>query len=255
VRLRKLGTPLAVALLGCGRIGFPNAGDAVTSDVGAADAPISVVLASDDFARTLSGTWGTADVGGSWLIYNPDAATVGVAGDHAFATMNTATTYADFQVPSATAIDSEVSAIVSFGSVPATGSQYAFIMLRWVATSTAYLFVAELDAAGTMQAVIRRNTPAGPVTISTATNVLTNVAANDRIALALRATRTSPTTLCARMWRDGTAEPSACTTTVQDATPALQARGISYLGAQNVGSATPATLSFATFRFLRVGPL
>lgn len=73
------------------------------------------------------------------------------------------------------------------------------------------------------------------------------------MALSLVATGSMPTTLCGKLWLAAAAEPSACTVSVQDSTPELQGPGLSYLIGYDGGD-TPPTISFATFRFLRVGP-
>jgi hypothetical protein len=105
--------------------------------------------------------------------------------------------------------------------------------------------------------------PGGAVTVRLTTNTSTvttlatatlgsSVAPNTDFTLSLIATGLSPTTLCGRVWLSNSTEPTACTVTKLDSTPALQVPGIAYVYVGDIDSTKP-TVSFSTFRFLRIG--
>ena len=96
-------------------------------------------------------------------------------------------------------------------------------------------------------------------TVSGAETILTTqtvsglvVAAGDVLNVRLQAEGNGTTTLRAKIWRSGTAEPAAWTTTGSDTTAALQAAGA--VGLQNYlsGSATnaPVVASIADFQLV-----
>jgi len=71
----------------------------------------------------------------------------------------------------------------------------------------------------------------------------------------LNVTGTSPTTLSARVWRDGTAEPSTWQVSGSDATPALQVAGSPSLlvAVSSVSTVPTTTIAFDDFEVTRVG--
>jgi len=248
------GIVIAVALAACGRLDF---GDVGKSDASAGDAHVAndasqaVVIVSDDFERELGSGWGSADVGGAWNIYNPENSKVGVDAGHGAIGLSTTTAYVDCHVMSATALDTETSVNVGIDSVPAIGAVTATVSARWVADGTDYRLHLDVLAGGSADIFVERGSAGDYVDLADGIAPVT-VGANRNVALSLVATGASPTTLCGKLWLAGSAEPSACTVTVQDGTPALQVPGISYLVAYDSGDPPP-SVWFATFRFLRVG--
>jgi hypothetical protein len=260
----RLGTALAVTLAACGRIGFQSGSDGSGvgcgdgpggggSDGAPADAPISIVIASDDFARTVANGWGNADVGGAWSVFNPNNCTVSVGSGHGIVAMSTTTAHFDSHVYNATALDAETSAIVSFDRVPTTASYSTDVNLRWVANGTDYRLHLAVQAGGSADVYILRGSGGVLVQLGSATPIAA-VTPNVGVALSLRATGASPTTLCGKAWPASSAEPSACMVSASDSAAYLQVPGLSYLDVDDVGD-TPPTVSFSTFRYLQVGPM
>lgn len=244
--MRWLALVLALAS-GCGRLHFDDLSP---------DAAVSELLASDDFARTVANDWGTADLGGTWTIYNPMGATFDVSTGHGLVGLGAAETYTDFHVGTETALDTETRVLVSVDPLPAPGggAYYVFVSLRWDTPGNVYNVIAAVGSDGQIDLQLnvglsRNNTPLTP-----RTPVLTGIAANDRIAISVRATGASPTELCARAWREGDPEPVACAVTAEDTSPVLQVPGSSHLGVLSGTGASPTTVSFAAFRFFRIGP-
>jgi hypothetical protein len=249
----------AVALAGCGRIDFHNApaGDADLGDANLGDASsdamgIAVPIVSDDFGRSVANDWGTADVGGDWYAYNPNSSGVNVSSGHGSVVLSSTTAYSDFHVMGVTARDTQTSTVVSFDRVPTSGTYTVTVSVRWLNNGSDYRLHLDVLAGGALDVFIERGISSTYVTLANGTPTVM-ATAGVGLALSLAATGVSPTTLCGKLWLASTAEPSACTITIQDSTPALQAPGISYLVAYDSGG-TPPTVSFATFRFLRVGP-
>ena len=255
--MRGLLTALVIALAACGRVGFQStAGDApirVADAPSSPDAPISVVLASDDYARTVASGWGNADVGGTWEVYNPDNSTVDVGSGHGNVAMTSTTGYVDAHVMSGSAVDAETRVIVSFDQVPTTASYIAAVSVRFVAVGTDYRLQLDVFAGGSAEVHLERGSAGTYTALDNPTSSPT-VTPNAGVALSVRATASSPTTLCGKAWLATTAEPSACTVTVTDSTSELQTSGTSYLITYDNGDAPP-TVSFSTFRYLQVGPM
>ena len=249
---------LAVALGACGRIGFgattstTDASAPGDGDGGQPDAAIAVVLVSDDFARTVGASWGDADIGGTWTLFNPDSSTVTVGADHGRMTLSTTTAYVDTHVAGTTALDSETRVTLQLDRVPATGSYTVTISARWVTTGTDYRLHVDVLAGGVVSVFIDRGVAGSYSTVAMGT-FAGSIAPDTDYTMSLVATGASPTALCGRLWRTSTAEPTDCSVTATDATPELQVPGISYVDAYDSGG-TPPVLSFNTFRYLRIGP-
>jgi hypothetical protein len=69
------------------------------------------------------------------------------------------------------------------------------------------------------------------------------VAANDQLQMRLQVVGTSPTTIQAKVWRDGSTEPAAWQTTATDATASLQVAGSVGLMSYLWGTATNAPVA------------
>ena len=243
-----------VAVAACGRVDFGDAtslGDAAKTIDAAIDAATDVVLVSDDFARSISGAWGSADIGGAWDVFTRDGATVSVGSGYGNAALATTTGYADFHVVSATALDTDTRAIVSFDQLPTTGFYTAAVSARWVADGIDYRLHIDVQAGGEIDVLVESGSAAGYTTIQTAMTPIVATAGTG-LAMSLTTIGATPTALCGKLWLSDTTEPSDCTITAQDGDAALQVPGLSYLITYDTNGAPP-TVSFATFRYLRVG--
>ncbi len=241
---------MAYACAACGRIGFDGA---TAADAAAPDAAIAVVLASDDFGRVMSGGWGSADVGGAWSVFNPPSSAISVVNSRADVRLSSGTAYVDAHLTGATALDVQTSAVVSFDAVPTSRSFHAAVSTRWVADTPDYRAHVELLAGGSADIYIEVGTAQlGYTTLANASAPIA-LDANVGLALSVTAIGADPTTVCGKAWLVADVEPSACTVSSTDGTAALQVPGSSYLITYGSGGPAP-TVSFGTFRFLRVGP-
>ncbi len=203
----------------------------ITHDVTAVDPPVGV-LAQDGFARTVANGWGNADLGGAWTtsgtasLFSVD----GTAGRH---TLNAGATAGSF-LTGVSATDTEVQVTVSADRVP-SATTFLHVMGRRVGTQ-AYTARLRLAADGSVQLHVTRGngTPVAGGVVAGLT-----FAAGDQLQVRLQVEGTSPTTVRAKVWRVGTAEPATWGETMTDNTIAeLQTAG--GLGLQSYTGGTSA---------------
>ncbi|GEL94494.1 PKD domain-containing protein [Cellulomonas composti] len=223
----------------------------VTDDDGGVDAAQAVVqvdeqppdqpLALDGFARTVANGWGSADVGGAW-------ATVGTAsrwsvgsGVGRVVVPAGSTMTATLPVTSS-ALD--VTATFALSAVP-DATTYLGLVGRVAGTQDYSARIKLTPGVAPQLHLVRSGTVLGGGSIGGAV-----LAAGDRLHVRLQVQGTSPTTLRARAWRDGTPEPSTWSVVATDTTAALQVAGAPRLSAYQSSSATtgPLTVSWDDVR-------
>jgi PKD repeat protein len=207
--------------------------------------PAGSVYATDSFSRSATGGFGTADTGGPWTITGT-AADFSVNGAGTIALPRGANRYAYLAGVSST--DTEVSATAAF-SRPSGGSVYVGLIGRRVGANT-YGARAVVGSTGSVQLHLQRNTDT--VLRSVAISGLT-FSSGDQLRYRLQVTGTSPTTIQAKVWKAGSAEPATWQASITDATSGLQSAGSIGLYGYLSGSATPTTLP-VSFDELRAGP-
>jgi len=143
---------------------------------------------------------------------------------------------------SAASSDAAVTATVS--PLNAGGSVFASLVGRRVGTAD-YRGRAVVASTGAVSLQLQSS---GTTLVSRTVTGLT-YASGDRLRIRLQVTGTSPTTLRAKVWKIGTAEPETWTVTTTDSTAALQSAGHVGLGTY-VGSGVstlPQTVAFDDF--------
>lgn len=181
-------------------------------------APVATVLAADEFSRTVASGWGSAPTGGAWTVAGTASALSvdGSAGVVSLAPGSTRTmTLAGV---SANASDSEMS--FSLGAVPTGGGAYSSIFGR-VVGSQYYGANVWVKSTGVVAVVLKQ----GTTVLSTTTVPGITYTANAPLTLRLQVIGTSPTTIRAKVWPTGSAEPSAWLATATDSTAGLQTTG------------------------------
>ncbi|WP_434017255.1 PKD domain-containing protein [Naasia aerilata] len=226
-----------------------NAGATATSSrsitVGAAQ---PAELARDDFGRTTTGGWGTAPVGGAWTLGSTTTSAYSTDGSSGRITSTGAgRTYEAF-LGGVTTTSADVRATTTATPVPAGGSVYLSLIGRRVGTAD-YRARAVISAQGAITLQLNRS---GTTVASTAAGTFAD---GDRLQLRLQVTGTSPTTLRAKLWKAGTAEPAAWQVTFSDSTAELQTAGSSGLGLYVGSSVTslPTTAGFDDFSLVAAG--
>jgi PKD repeat protein len=182
-------------------------------------APPAGVLAQDAFARTVSNAWGSAEIGGPWT-------TSGAAGLFSVAdgvgrhTLNAGATAGSF-LTGVSSTSTEVQVTVSADRVP-YATTFLSVQGRRVGTD-AYAARLRLAADGSVQLHVTRGNGT-PVAGGVVTGL--TFAAGDQLRVRLQVEGASPTTVRAKVWRVGTAEPTNWGATMTDNTiPGLQAPG------------------------------
>ncbi len=215
---------------------------------------------SDTFTRTLSATWGAADIGGNYAGFyctNPDMNVTGTVGTvilpdpHNLGicaknnTVNTA--YRGGYLTNVSAQDVDIRFKVATATLSTSDNINAGFDARRVSGFTSYRGQVRLTP--TNQVWLQADTVVNDTTIGLGTNTRalgTTVSASSYIWVRAQVTGTFPTTIKMKAWNVGNPEPVGWTLTVQDSTAVLQAPGavglLSWLSpAWNQG---PATIRF-----------
>ena len=188
-------------------------------------APPVGVLGSDAFARTVSGGWGTADVGGAWSI--PSAASsFGVDGSVGTISM-TAGAGRNVYLPGVAASSTDVALTISTDKAVTGGGVYVSPIGRRVAGAGEYRAKVRLLANGQVALALVRTSSTGAETTIRAEATLAGLTASagTQIRVRLQVTGTSPTTVRAKVWAATAPEPAAWAASVTDSTAGLQVAG------------------------------
>lgn len=199
------------------------------------------VLAADAFGRSVSGGWGSADTGGAWSLVG-GSSTFSVAGGTGRATVGkgawTAPTLGSVR---ATSVDVTHSAVL--GAASTGGGVYVSTLARRVDASNDYHATARVLATGEVALSLVRRSGGVDTTLQTVTVPGLTVAPGAAWSVRLQAVGTGPTTLRARAWLTGSAEPSSWQVSTTDSTAALQGPGAVGLSFYLSGSATTAPVT------------
>ncbi|WP_354349101.1 PKD domain-containing protein [Pseudarthrobacter sp. PvP090] len=192
----------------------------VTTTTGAAP------LAQDSFNRTVSNGLGTADTGGPWSVTG-STSNYSVSSGEGRLRIATAgsSNYAYLSSVSSSATDCYLELATD---KPASGSGLYFSAVgRRIAGSGEYRAKAHVTSTGAVNLSLIRTTATGAET--TIQSGLTigglNYAVGDRLAMRLQVTGAGTTTIRAKVWEVGTAEPATWQRSATDTTAALQAAG------------------------------
>jgi PKD repeat protein len=223
----------------------------VTDDDGSTDSvtrqvtvTAPTVLASDSFNRTVTDGWGSANPGGAWTITG-GAANFDVANGVGTISTNTGAGPAAY-LNGVSARDVDATTQFSYNKPGTGGGVYTSLVVRRIGTSDYRL---KFRATGTATTVYLARMVNNVETILATQNIAGVIAANDSVNLRLQAQGTGTTTLRAKVWIKGAAEPAAWTLTATDTTAALQNPGAVGLYNYLSGSATngPSLLQVADF--------
>ncbi len=200
----------------------------LTKPVTVSSTPAPVVLASDDFGRTVAAGWGTADLGGTWTV-NGSTANASVSGGTGMLRMATAGAGPSIYMSTLSSSDTDLLTTFALDKVPVGGTsgvdqglQVRRIAgvgdyrakVRFLPGGAVRLGLYATNAAGTQTPVVAEATVPGLV-----------YTAGTQLDLRVRATGTSPTQLKARIWRHVDAEPATWNAQGSDSTAALQVAG------------------------------
>jgi hypothetical protein len=191
---------------------------------------VSSDLARDDYSRTVASGWGTATLGGNWTITGTATAlqVTGGVGQITLPAGSTRTAALASVVASGT--DSQVR--FTLDKVPTGGGIYETIFGR-TSGATNYSAAAWVKSTGQVALVIKQSA----VVLSNTVVAGLTYTAGAELNLRVQVTGSSPTTIRAKIWPTGQAEP-ATWVTVTDSAAGLQGSGTVGLQSALSSSAT-----------------
>jgi hypothetical protein len=179
--------------------------------------------ASDTFGRSVSGGWGAADTGGAWTV---PAAPSNFAVNGSVGTMTLPSAGAGYAayLNSVSAANLSVSVDVGLNKAATGGGVYHAVAARHTGT-TDYRTKIKLDPSGAVTLYLGKVVNGTETTLSSGVVSGLTAAGTDRLRIKLTLSGANPTTLSAKVWKVGTAEPAAAQRTVTDSTAGLQGAG------------------------------
>ena len=204
-------------------------------------APLTNVLARDEFDRTLASAWGRADVGGDWTLRGGAASRYSVGGGAGI-----------ISTPAGGLLKSDLDAVSSTRSLVSAefsvdkvvNDTYVSVVGRQIGTDY-YVAQLRLAANGSIRLYLLRNTGSSVGASSYLVPGLT-VVPGARYKVNLEVKGISPTTISAKVWRASDLEPAAWQRTGSDSYGPLQAPGrvgvFAYL-TSTAGSSAPVTVA------------
>ncbi len=198
--------------------------------------------ATDSFGRNVRNNWGTADLGGDWLVSTARAFTV----DGSIGSMDlqkSQTRWATLGDVSARDVDLQVS--LGFEAIPGAGNAYDYLVARQVSSGNEYRAKIRVTSTGAVYAQLLAVTGGTEAGISSEV-LVGGVTATPGVSLRARfvVTGLSPTSLQFKVWNLGQPEPGAWSVTATDSTAALQAYGAVGVRAYLSSNASPNKLLF-----------
>ena len=208
----------------------------ITKNVTVTMPPVVTAIADDQFSRTLASGWGAAPTGGTWTVAGT-ASALAVDGNYGQVTLAPGSTRTmTLNSVSAAATDSTMT--FQLGAVPTGGGAYTSIFGRVVGSQN-YAANVWVKSTGAVALVLKQ----GTTVLSNTTVPGVTYTADTKLTLRLQVTGASPTTVKAKVWPTGQAEPAAWLSTVTDSTAGLQAPGSVALQATLSASSTAGTVT------------
>lgn len=211
--------------------------------------------ATDSFDRTVVGGLGNAPLGGAYQLSGGSAADFQVADGVAKLTLTGAGASRSAALPKVVARDVDVRSSFRWDR-PATGwGTQLYLAARTVDSYNEYRMRARIAPDARVYVQVLRSTGAGEVALAPE-QVVPGVTATPGSRLWLRgeAAGASPTTVRARAWLDGQAEPTSWATSGVDGTAALQVGGGVAIRSALSGDATAFPLQLAVDDFAATDP-
>ena len=200
-----------------------GAAGTVTKTVTVVAPPPNSVIAADAFGRTAAQGWGAADTGGAWTVAGTagnytvasgvGSMTLGAAGVQRFAYLAGA---------SAPAADLQVKA--STDKIANGGGMFLGIIGRKAGTDE-YRAKLKISSTGGTSLYLTKLVGGTETTLQSIAVPGLTVTAGAQIRLRMTVTGAAPSTLRAKVWRDGTTEPATWLLSAGDNTTSLQSSG------------------------------
>jgi hypothetical protein len=203
-------------------------------------------LASDSFQRTVTAGWGSADSGGAWTILDSPTNWSVKPGT---GSITAAPSAQDRAVLSNVVVqDVDLLGQMTLPRCNGTGANCdAYVVGRYVGgSSPTYYRVGAIQGQGQATVMLRAQRDDGTMLSS---DINTGIPAADGIALFVRAEfqGVNPTTIRARVWASGTAEPTTWLLNLTDSSSAQQVAGAIGVRVRNEDTSAPHTFGYQSY--------
>ena len=215
-------------------------------------ANVPTPFALDAFNRTISSNWGSADLGGAWTKAGT-ATNFNVTGGVGTIKMSAAGNGPSVTLGSVSSSDTEVDLGLSLDKAATGAGTLLSVEPRRVASGDGYVVQVKYLADGSVSLLLNKRVSGTTTVLATAPVSGLTVSPGDVLDIRAQVTGTSPTTLRAKLWKDGSSEPSGWTVSTTDSSASLQSAGYLALAAYLSGTATNAP-QVASFDNLWAGP-
>jgi PKD repeat protein len=217
-----------------------------TSTVTVTAPPVVTAVVKDGFGRSVTGGWGAAEVGGTWA-RTGSASQYAVTGGVGTQFLGAAGWNTSMALTGVSSTDTDLRTSVSLDKAATGGGTFVYVTGRKVATNSEYRATLRYRSDGRAVVALTafKGSTAG-VNLVGETLVPGTIAAGAKLNVRLEVSGSGTSTIRAKVWADGTAEPTAWTVSATDTYAGLQAPGWVALGAYASGSTTnaPQTVSF-----------
>ena len=201
----------------------------------APEPPATGVVARDAFGREVTGGWGTADLGGTWAVVGSTAGPTVTGGSGRISAAVGGTSAATLPV---SVRDADVRADVVVEKAPTGGGSFVSVVSR-SAGAERYTTQLRYSATGSVTASLTR-VSGGAETVLGSYRLPANYTPGTVLEVRFATEGTGSTTLRAKVWAAGTAEPAAWQVTATDTTAVLQRAGAVRLDLYHSSTATTA---------------
>lgn len=186
--------------------------------------PAGDTLARDAFGRNVASGFGSADQGGAWAL-GGSASLFSVGNGVGTINLNQPGIgpSASLNAISSTRTDSSVQ--VQLSKVGSGSGTYLWLSGRTVGASVRYQAKLHISGSGAVRLDATRVVGGGETSLMSRTVPGIQYVAGQKLQIRLRVVGVSPTIITAKVWTEGTAEPSDWLVSASDSTAALQVEG------------------------------
>jgi PKD repeat protein len=199
-----------------------GATDAVTKTV-AVSAVVDPAFAKDAFARTVSNGLGSADTGGAWSLVS-SSSNFGVSAGAARLKLTSAGASPLAFLPGVSSSDTDLRTVASLDKDNGAAGDMSVGVIPRGGYTDGYRARVKVATGGKVTVTLSRVVAKAETAMKSVSTTLTYTA-GDKLQIRAQAFGSSPTTVRVKVWKDGTAEPTAWTNTVTDSTAGLQGAG------------------------------
>ncbi|GCE76110.1 right-handed parallel beta-helix repeat-containing protein [Cellulomonas biazotea] len=201
-------------------------------------------VAVDAFGRQVSGSWGSATTGGAWTIAGGEATDYSVTNGVATMSVRKPGWQLTSSLPSVRSTDTDLRAALSLDKAPVGGSVDFDVTGRAVDATSGYRLRNKILADGNVRSSLISVNGKTTTTLASVTQPGLGFTAGKQLQVRLQVTGTAPTTIQAKVWTVGTAEPADWQVSATDTTAPLQVAGGIAFGGYTASSLTNAPLAF-----------